>query len=145
MPISPGTTTLQVSGDRIAPSEFAYFAARNRRKIYSVIMKEFKKSKLSQAQLARRMGQRTDVICRWLAGPGNYTLDTVSNLLLGISNGEMAYSVANPFSAPAKKFSLPDWAVNRANADGNRAPPPSSIVEGNKNDSIDPLLLEARR
>jgi hypothetical protein len=124
MSTSPATTTLQVNGDRIDASEFSYFAARNRRKIYSIIIKEFKKSKLSQAQLARRMGQRTDTICRWLSGPGNYTFDSVSSLLLGISGGELSYSVVHPFSVGAKNPSLPDWVSKRNEIEGNNSPPP---------------------
>jgi transcriptional regulator with XRE-family HTH domain len=136
----------QADNERIAAAEFAYFAARNRRKIYSAIIKEFKKSKLTQAQLARRMGQRSDVICRWLSGPGNYTLDTVSGLLLGISNSELSYSIAHPFTDAPRNFVLPNWAVERSNVDDNVPPPPDPrLGEENRFDKSDSLMLGGRR
>jgi hypothetical protein len=146
MSTSPVTTTLQVNGDRIASAEFSYFAARNRRKIYSVIIKEFKKSKLSQAQLARRMGQRTDTVCRWLSGPGNYTLDSVSSLLLGISGGELSYSVVHPFSAGPKKPSLPDWVSKRnEEIEGNNSPPPPKLGEERRTEKTGIMALDGAR
>ena len=141
MTSSQSTSTLaEPDGDvKISPSTLAYFSARNRRKIYSTVISEFKKSKLTQAQLARRMGQRTDVICRWLSGPGNYTLDTVSNLIFGISGGELKYSVAHPLSEPPRNFTLPEWAKGLASIDGNKPSPPSGLDEQRK--AVEPRKL----
>ena len=142
MTSSRSTSTLAepVGDETINPSTLAYFSARNRRKIYSAVIKEFKKSKLTQAQLARRMGQRTDVICRWLSGPGNYTLDTVSNLLFGISGGELTYTVSHPLAESPRNYTIPDW-VNKLSStiEGNKPPPPSLIdKQGGVDEPLNP-------
>lgn len=140
------STLVEPTGDEgIDPSALAYFSARNRRKLYSAIIKEFKKSKLTQAQLARRMGQRTDVICRWLSGPGNYTLDTVSNLVFGISGGELTYTISHPLAEPPRNFTVPDWVSKLASVDGNK--PPSSSALGEDRNADEPLksILKGHR
>lgn len=145
MTFSQSTSTLaEPAGDeRIDPSTLAYSSARNCRKIYSAIIKEFKKSKLTQAQLARRMGQRTDVICRWLSGPGNYTLNTVSNLIFGISGGELTYTISHPLAEPPRNFTVPDWATRLSSIDGNKPAPHSALDEKRKPDELP--ILEGRR
>ncbi|MGB3583234.1 MAG: helix-turn-helix transcriptional regulator [Roseiarcus sp.] len=95
--------------DRVATSDIAYFTARNRRKIYSAVIKEFKSSGITQTQLAKRLGKRPDVICRWLSGPGNWGVDTVSALLFGISGGELSYSVVHPLRQLPRNYQAPEW------------------------------------
>jgi hypothetical protein len=125
----------------VNPSTLAYFSARNRRKLYSTIIKEFRKSKLTQAQLARRMGQRTDVICRWLSGPGNYTLDTVSNLVFGISGGELTYTVSHPLGELSRNFTMPEWVNKLSSIEGNQ-PSPTSLLDGKRrvDEDLRPIL-----
>jgi hypothetical protein len=41
--------------------------------------------KISKADLARRIGRKPEQISRWLGAAGNWTIDTVSDLLLGMS------------------------------------------------------------
>jgi hypothetical protein len=107
---SQTSTLVEPSGeDRVPDGSVGYFAARNRRKIYSTVIKEFKDSGLSQIQLAKRLGKRPEVICRWLSGPGNWGLDTVSLLLFGISGGELAYTVAHPLRQSPRNYKTPEW------------------------------------
>ena len=77
--------------------------------MYDVVIKEFKRSGLSQADLARRLGLGTDRVCRLLGGPGNWTLDTSSDLLFAISGAEPVYGLAYPLDRPASNRQLPDW------------------------------------
>jgi hypothetical protein len=110
---SQTSTLAEPSGeDRVPDGNLAYFTARNRRKIYSAVIKEFKDSGLSQIQLAKRLGKRPEVICRWLSGPGNWGLDTVSLLLFGISGGELTYNVAHPLRQSPRNYNAPEW-LNR--------------------------------
>lgn len=51
-----------------------------------------KKNGLTQAKLARRIGKTADVISRWLGAPSNMTIDTISDLLLGIGPEELELS-----------------------------------------------------
>jgi hypothetical protein len=77
--------------------------------MYDLVLREFKRSGLTQADLARRLGLGTDRICRLLGAPGNWTLDTASDLLFAISGGEPAYSVGYPLDRPASNRTVPVW------------------------------------
>ena len=81
----------------------AYFQDRLRTRLYDLVIREletYKSRGLTQAQLAIRIGKRTDQISRWLSSPGNLTLDTVSDLLLGIAGAELKMDIERPASAP---------------------------------------------
>jgi hypothetical protein len=82
---------------------------RNRGRVYSVVIDEFEKSGISQTDLASRLHKGTDQISRWLGSPGNWTLDTVSDLFFAISGGELAYGVQYPLDLPATNQTGPDW------------------------------------
>jgi hypothetical protein len=99
--------------DRVPVGTLGYFQARNKRRAYSLVMKEFKKSGLSQADLARRLGKGPDVVCRLLAAPGNWTLDTVSDLLFAISGSVPAFSVEYPLSGSQRDQVGPEWLRER--------------------------------
>lgn len=86
-----------------------YFRGRNRWRIYGLVLNEFKKSDLSQAELARRMGKRPEVISRLLGAPGNWGLDTVSDILFAISGAEPSYSVTYPLDASPRNDTQPHW------------------------------------
>jgi hypothetical protein len=72
-------------------------------------MKEFRNSGLSQADLARRLGKRPDVVCRLLGGPGNWTLDTMSDLLFAISGAAPTFNVEYPLNNPQRNQIGPVW------------------------------------
>ncbi len=82
--------------DPIDPATLAYMRQRNRGRVYSAVIDEFAKSGISQADLAGRLHKGTDQISRWLGSPGNWTLDTVSDLFFAVSGGEPAYGVQYP-------------------------------------------------
>jgi hypothetical protein len=71
----------------------AYFHARLRNRIYSFVLKKFtekeKSEGLTKAELARRIGRKPEIITRLLGAPGNWTLETISDLLLGIAGEEL--------------------------------------------------------
>ena len=106
MPTSRATFTLSkpLGESRVPLSTFGYFRARNKRRAYDLVMKEFRRSGLSQATLARRLGKGTDRVCRMLGGPGNWTLDTMSDLLFAISGSEPVYSLQTPLDKPARNY-----------------------------------------
>lgn len=97
---------------KIASSTLAYFRARNRNQIYDLVMNEFAKSGVSQAVLARRLGKGTDQVCRWLGAPGNWTLDSVSDLLFVISGAEPKYEIRYPLEQVLRNFSGYEWPDN---------------------------------
>ncbi|MEC7593676.1 MAG: hypothetical protein VYA64_09600, partial [Pseudomonadota bacterium] len=72
---------------------------------------EFRKSGLTQAELARRMGRRPEVVSRMLGAPGNWRLDTVSDLLFAISGAEAAFTTRYPMAESAPDAAAPADAV----------------------------------
>ena len=96
-------------GERVPIGTFGYFQGRNKRHAYDIVMDEFEQSGLSQAELARRLGKGTDQVCRMLAGPGNWTLDTFSDLLFAISGAAPVYSRDYPLNRPKRNQTGPTW------------------------------------
>jgi hypothetical protein len=95
--------------DKVPSGTFGYFQSRNKHRAYSLVMEEFKASGLSQADLAHRLGKGTDIVCRWLSGPGNWTLDTLSDLLFAISGAAPAFGKEYPLDKPTHNYTRPDW------------------------------------
>lgn len=87
---------------RVPESTLAYFRTRNRHRMYSLVIGEFKRSGISQADLARRLGKGTDIVCRWLRSPGNWTLDTLSDLLFATTGAEPARALNYPLRASSQ-------------------------------------------
>ncbi|MCJ2067987.1 helix-turn-helix domain-containing protein [Methylobacterium sp. J-030] len=80
-----------------------YFQDRLRSRLYDLVIGEFEQARidgLTQAKLARRLGKKPEQIHKWLSSPGNWTLNTVSNLLLGISSTELTMGCDRVFIAP---------------------------------------------
>lgn len=107
------TTTLSkpIGADRIPKGTVGYFRARNRHRLYSLIIKEFKESGLTQADLARRLGKTPDIVCRLLATPGNIQTDTLSDLLFAISGAVPSYGTDYPLELPVRNDNRPDWLI----------------------------------
>ena len=81
-----------LNGDKIPLGTLSYFRERFRDRLYDLVIEEFLKqraeSDLTQAEVARRIGRRPEQITRWFGAPGNWTLETVSDLLLAIAKSE---------------------------------------------------------
>jgi hypothetical protein len=97
--------------ERIPVGTLAYFRARDRWRVYEFVLGEFQKSGLTKAELARRLGKRPEVVSRLLGAPGNWTLDTVSDLLFAISGAEPAYRAQHPLDQPRQNMQQPEWLM----------------------------------
>lgn len=88
----------------IPKGKLAYFRERQRNRLYDFIVGKFmekeEKKLLSRAQLARRIGKTPDIISRLLSNPGNWTLDTLSDLMLGIYGTGLDYHPASLSDSP---------------------------------------------
>jgi hypothetical protein len=81
----------------IKGTERAYFSQRLRNRVRGVLLERFFEAQtagLTKAELARRIGRPPEMVHRWLAAPRNLTLDTVCELLLGISGEEFMLTTA---------------------------------------------------
>src|SRR5262245_32698491 len=91
--------------DKISVGTLGYVRARNRQRAYDLVVRELKKSGITQAELARRLGKGQDAVSRLLSRPGNWELDTLSDLLSAISGSRPCVSADDPPSAPASDAS----------------------------------------
>jgi transcriptional regulator with XRE-family HTH domain len=87
-----------VDGEFIPVPTLSYLRSRQRRKLHSIVLEEFKKSGITQAELCRRLRKEPAQISRILGSPGNWRLDTVSDLLFAISAAELNLSVDYPLT-----------------------------------------------
>jgi DNA-binding phage protein len=78
----------------IPTSVLSYFRAKLQDDLYSLIVRELLnlKDKLTRTEIARRIQKRPEQITRWLSSPGNWTLETVSDLCLAM-DAELHFSL----------------------------------------------------
>ena len=79
-----------LSEGTIPEEKLVYFRARLKNRIHAMVMDYFvrivKDKGFTKADLARKLNKRPEQITRWLGGPSNLTLDTVSDLLLAMGH-----------------------------------------------------------
>ena len=77
-----------LSGETIPAGKLAYFRARLADRFYSLVLEKYiqmeKESGLTRAELARRIRRKPEQITRWFGSPGNWTIETISDLFLGM-------------------------------------------------------------
>lgn len=77
-----------LSEETIPIGKLAYFRARLTNEIHAVVLEQFARlrgeGKINKKKLAERIGRSPEQITRWLSGPGNWTIETLSDLLLGM-------------------------------------------------------------
>lgn len=87
-----------ISGEKIPLRVLAYFRARLSNRIHSLVLEEFARleegGKITRAELGRCIGREPAQITRWLGTAGNWTIETLSDLLLGMKC-EPALSISN--------------------------------------------------
>jgi hypothetical protein len=93
----------------IPPGVLEYFQTRNRMRVFTLVQQEFEKAGISKAELADRLERGTDRISHLLGAPGNWTLDTISDLLFAISGAEVDYRVTYPLLRPPRNMTTPEW------------------------------------
>ncbi len=102
----------------VPPAVLSYFQARLKNRLHNFIISKFiemeKTHGLTKADLARRIGRKPEVITRLLGAPGNWTLDTVSDLLLGIASEELELSSSPIVSKTYSATHVPNWAYEAA-------------------------------
>jgi hypothetical protein len=81
-----------VGGPPIPSPTRAYFQQRFRQRVFAFLLRKFQEAQgkgLTKAELARRIGKTPDLINRWLGSPSNLQIDTICDIVLGISGEEV--------------------------------------------------------
>lgn len=99
-----------LEGERVPLGTLGYFRARNKHNAYALVIRELQKSGITKAELARRLGKEPAQITRYLSGPGNWTLDTLSDLLFAISGAEDKHTISYPLREAPRNDTRPAWA-----------------------------------
>lgn len=95
-------------GPAIPKPTLAYFQQRLRNRVFDLLLERFdeeKKKGLTKAILARRIGKTPDVINRWLGSPSNLTLDTLSDLMIGLAAEEILMQTFSPVKQEQHNYS----------------------------------------
>lgn len=83
------TEILDLNAESIPLGRLAFFREQLRHRLHEVVLRKFialqdAKPDFTRRDLARRIGRKPEQVTRWLGAAGNLTLDTVSDLLLGM-------------------------------------------------------------
>lgn len=85
------------NSDVISMDDLYYYRQRHRNRVFSAVVSLFSKlvetKGLTKRELALRLGKEPAQITRWFSGPSNWTLDTVSDLLLAMG-GELDHKTS---------------------------------------------------
>jgi hypothetical protein len=120
----------------------AYFQARLKNRLHNLVLGKFNEAEssenLTRAELARRIGKRPEVLTRLLGAPGNWTLDTISDLLLGIAGYELDATATRIASKAVRNSNYPTMQ-SRIDVDLNR--PASQTSELQLTDPVSPYFV----
>lgn len=102
----------ELAGDeRLSDYALGYLNQRVRNSFYDYVMRRFeeasKKEGLTKSILADRIGVTPSRVTRLLGSPSNWTLDTVSTLLIGICRAELL-PASEPYLGRAKRNRQPE-------------------------------------
>jgi transcriptional regulator with XRE-family HTH domain len=83
----------ELNGDApLSPGTRAFLGARTRNAVFSFVHEKLREAKargLTQAKLAERIGKDPGRLSNTLSSPGNWTIDTIAELLFGICRTEL--------------------------------------------------------
>lgn len=109
---------------KIPRGTLAYIRTRVRQRVYDLVVREFKKSGIIQAQLARRLDKAQDVVSRLLSRPSNMELDTLAELMFGMSGAVPAFTATYPLNTSGRDFSTEtSTSVEQKSVDLTPSPP----------------------
>ncbi|MCO5065922.1 MAG: hypothetical protein M9924_16110 [Rhizobiaceae bacterium] len=96
--------------DMISGVDLSYIKTRNRLSAFNAVHTEFRKSGLSQKQLAMKLNDMDQGrLSKLLGAPGNWTLDTVAELLWATSGARLAYTLDYPLKKARRNDTRPHY------------------------------------
>ena len=99
------------AGEKVPAGTLGFARAKLRNDLYDLIVRAFRLGNVTQAELARRLGKDPAWVNRRLGAPGNWTLETVSDLLFAINGNFVSVSEFDAIAAK-KPNEVPDWLVS---------------------------------
>ena len=93
--------------ERIPAGIMAYFSARTRGTMFEFIHQKLSEAEgegLTRKELANRIGKSPTRLSHILGSPGNWTIDTVSELLIGIAGEEIVPQSRKVVGRPNRNF-----------------------------------------
>jgi hypothetical protein len=84
------TEILDLDAEKIPLGKLSFFREQLKHQLHEVVLRKFhsirdgKKPDFTKRDLARRIGRKPEQVTRWLGAPGNLTIDTMSDLLIGM-------------------------------------------------------------
>lgn len=115
----------------IPVAKLEYFRTRFRLAVYDLIASKFQRQEtLNQKEYAARIHRKPEAINRLLSSPGNWTLDTVSDLLIGMAavpviDAEDVQAVLHAAASRSRNENL-DALIRREGQKGIEVPQPKS-------------------
>ncbi len=120
-----------LDGEVIPLGTLSYFRERFRDRLYDLVMEEFLRQNsetgLTRAEVARRIGRRPEQITRWFSAPGNWTLETVSDLLLAVAKSEPDVALMPLEGRAVRNYRYQSSPVPRPNVPPSVSQPRSAI------------------
>lgn len=101
-----------IRGEKIHAFDLGVVRARNRNKAHSKLLELYNSSDLSKAELAKMLGKRPEQITRWLAGPGNLTIDTISDLIFALNGEHFSIQCEDDLSRGKSNHQPPNWLLS---------------------------------
>lgn len=120
---NPSILSEVIEGKPIPASTLVYFRAFLKNRLHSLILREFLKQNrdkgLTQKDLGERIGHKPEQINRWLSAAGNWTFDSLSDLMVGLGielPRDFAFGhLSERLATVAKAESLPAQAKKNGN------------------------------
>jgi hypothetical protein len=126
--------TIPQGDAKVSEGIFGYLTARVRQRAYDIVIREFKRSGLNKAQLARRWGKDPALVTRFLARPGNWEIDTYTEALFAISGAVPQLSVGYAQNMQTTEEAAPPRQLDAKLTGSRKTPAPFSKVNVNNPD-----------
>ena len=101
---------------KIHPFDLGHVRTRNKNKAHSLLLELFKESGLSKAEIAKMLDKKPEQITRWLGGPGNLTLDTLSDFIFAMKGDFFVVDCKDELSRAKSNRHSPDWIIQSLSA-----------------------------
>ena len=136
------TEIVDLDAEHIPLGKLAFFREQLKHQLHEIVVRRFHtvreiKPDFTRRDLARRIGRKPEQVTRWLGAPGNLTIDTVSDLLIGMGailepvalgvDSLIARSGQKPPALPPSDKEQPNGAIPRGLAP-QLAPSPKARV-----------------